>query len=163
MRKYAIITVLALVSGLFAAAQTNKLPRPSIAAGGEWYVTTGFGANIKLDIPVADGYAITTSISYDAISKASEYKNYFNIFSGIRFGDATDMYAYGALGYSHSALHDYYYYDKNSEGGLSVHAGGGYVFDSNIDIGTDVGVLTYNSSGAVLIFKVRLAYVFKLK
>lgn len=161
MKKILLILIAFVIISFSSTAQKNKLPAPSVAAGGEWYVVTGFGPNIKLDIPVADGYAITTSISYDAISKAGEFKNYFNIFSGVRFGDAKDLYAYGAIGYSHSVLR--YYYDKNSESGVSVHVGGGYVFESNIDVGTDVGVLTYDSGGAVLIFKIRLAYVFRFK
>ena len=159
MKKIVLSCLWALLLSTVCFSQKSKLPRPSIAAGAEWYVVPGYGANLKLDLPIADGYAITTAVSYDAMSKEAYLKNYFNILSGIRFGDPKDMYAYGAIGYSNAPI-NYNYYTQIKASGLSVHVGGGYVFNSNIDVATELGLLTYGSD--ILIFKIKLAYRIEL-
>ena len=163
MKKIFIILFAAFVT-INVAAQKKNLAAPSATVGGEWLVSTGAGINGSVKFPFADGFSAVVGASYDLLlSKVNSYKNLSNISLGVRAGGEQDIYAQLGLGYSHIAYRYDYSYDVQRSG-LSFQASGGYVLANNIDLGAELGILTYRRyEGSDIWLKVKIAYTFSLK
>lgn len=164
MKKSLIIFIAAFVT-INVAAQKKNLTAPSATVGGEWLVSNGVGINGSVKLPFSDGFSAVANASYDVLlSKVNSYKNLSNLSLGIRAGGEQDIYAQLGLGYSHITYRYDYGYNGVQRSGLSFQASGGYVLANNIDLGAELGILTYKRyEGADIWLKIKIAYVFSLK
>ena len=164
MKKTFIILFAAFVT-INVAAQKKNLAPPSATVGGEWMVSDGVGINGSLKLPFSDGFSVVAGASYDLLlSKANAYKNLSNLSLGIRAGGEQDIYAQLALGYSHLTYRYDYGYNGSQRSGLSFQASGGYVLVNNIDLGAELGILTYKRyEGSDIWLKIKIAYTFSFK